>query len=173
MDILALDLSKSGTGWARYVTGEARPTYGTWKLGTGLTDDVGTMRNLFARWQEITAFGEPDVVWIERPLDPRAQKFGGEILIKIAGGVEMLCGIRRIRIHNVANQTWKSTQLKGGRMTTEQAKARSLKLARDLGMNPLNDNESDALHILDYACERELITTPWRADLMPALDGVK
>lgn len=168
MDILALDLSKSGTGWARYVTGEARPSYGTWALGTSWTDRPGMMVELYKRLVETCAFGDPNVVFYESPLrgDQQSNENNNRNANSNAAIVEFFCRCKRIRCHEVNNRTWKAAQLAvAGRLTTDQWKAASLKASRDLGMTPKNDNEADALHILDFGCERETVTPPWRTGL--------
>lgn len=167
MDVMGLDLSKSGTGWARYRTGEPRPTYDSIRLGSVYNphDEEATMRSLAFWWQEQIAFGEPDVIYIERYLAPSAQKKNGAILIEIFGAMRLLAAMRRVRFIDMSDQTWKASQLKAGRrLSRDEAKALSLLMSRDLGMKPKNDNEADALHILDYGLWQEGITPPWHKE---------
>lgn len=175
MDVLALDLSKSGTGWARYQTGKPRPDYGTWELGGPGTDRAGVMVALYKRLNEVILFGDPDVVYYESPLrgDAQTSESNNRLANALASMVEFFCRCRRIRFHEANNRTWKATQLnaKSKYLSTAEWKILSIRTARELGIRPGNDNEADALHILDHGLAQENIVPPWRKD-PPLIEGI-
>ena len=182
MDILAFDLSKSNTGWARYCTGDARPSYGSVKLGTGWTDRIGMMRKLYMHLTDLSAFGEPDAVFYEGPLPGNAQSTEKNNRNANANCalVEFYYGsAKRIRVQEVHNLTWKRHFFdpnipkrvkdeigKSVRNPSYDPKALSLAACKALGLSPENHDEADALGILDYALMLEKITPPWRAELV-------
>jgi hypothetical protein len=168
MDVLALDLSKSATGWARYRTGDPRPTFDTWKLGNEYTDRAGAMVSLYQRLNEACAFGDPDVVYYESPLrgDQQSNETNNRMANSLAALVEFYFKCKRVRCHEANNRSWKATQLNAPsrRMSSAEWKALSIRTARELGLKPGNDNEADALHILDHGLALENIVPPWRKD---------
>lgn len=175
MDVLALDQSKSATGWARYREGEPRPTFGTWTLGTANTSRAAVMVALYLKLQEAVAFGDPDVVYYEMPLpgDRQSNENNNRLANALAAMIEFFFACRRVRCHEVSNLAWKATQLNtpGRRLSSSEWKALSLRVSRELGMRPGNDNEADALHILDHGLAQENIIPSWRKD-PPLIEGV-
>lgn len=175
MDVLALDLSKSGTGWARYRTGEPRPTYGTWELGGAHTDRAGAMLSLYKRLQETIAFGDPDVVYYESPLrgDAQSSEANNRLANALSSMTEFFFRCRRVRFHEANNLVWKATQLspQKKRLSSAEWKILSIRTARELGIRPGNDNEADALHILDHGLAQENIVPPWRKN-PPLIEGI-
>ena len=175
MDVLALDLSKSGTGWARYRSGEARPTFDSAPMGTSHTSRARVTVNLYLKLQELCAFGDPDVVYYEAPLrgDHQSNEANNRLLNALAATVEFFFECKRVRFHEVNNRVWKATQLNPvqKRLTSDEWKALSIRTARELGMKPRNDNEADALHILDHGLAQENIVPVWRKN-PPLLEGV-
>lgn len=168
MDVLALDLSKSATGWARYRSGDPRPTFGTWRLGTSYTDRAAVMVALYKQLNEACAFGDPDVVYYESPLrgDAQSNEANNRMANALAALVEFYFKCKRIRCHEANNRAWKATQLNSPRkiMTSAEWKALSIRVAQELGMKPGNDNEADALHILDHGLSLEGVVPSWRKD---------
>jgi hypothetical protein len=168
MDVFALDLSKSGTGWARFVTGEPRPTYGTWKLGSEWTDDGQLFVNIYKHLTDAWTFSQPDLVIYEAPLrgDYQSSEKNNFVANGLAAMVVFLCKAKRIRCEGCSNSTWRKIYLGRGKgLTSAEFKQAALKMARDFGMKPQNNNEADALGLLDYALNREQILPPWRQEL--------
>ena len=176
MDILALDLSKSGTGWARYRSGEARPTFDSFPLGNGYTSRARATVNLYLELQKLCAFEEPHVVYYEAPLrgDQQTSESNNRLLNALAALVEFFFECKRIRCHEINNKTWKSTQLNPirKRLSSDEWKRLSIRTARELGMRPKNDNEADALHLLDHGLAQENIVPSWRKD-PPLIEGMR
>jgi hypothetical protein len=164
MDVLTLDLSKSGTGWARYCEGDAAPKFGTWVLGNAYTDRAGAMVALYLKLQEACVFGDPDLVCYESPLrgDQQSSEDNNRLLNALAALVEFFCRCKRITCREVNNRTWKAEQLTNKRLKTGEIKQLSIAMAKRFGLKPQNDNEADALHILDFTLKFEKITPPWR-----------
>lgn len=175
MDILSLDLSKSATGWARYREGDARPTFGTWQLGSAYTDRAAVMVALYKRLNEACAFGDPDVVYYESPLrgDAQTNEANNRMANALAALVEFYFKCKRVRCHEANNRAWKATQLnpERKRLSSAEWKALSIRTARELGMKPGNDNEADALHILDYGLSLENVVPVWRKN-PPLIEGI-
>lgn len=169
MDILALDLSKSATGWARYCLGDAKPSYGTWKLGGPYTDRASAMICLYQKLVEQFAFSTPDLVIYESPLrgDVQSTEVNNRMANALASVVELICKGKRIRCDEASNATWRKVALGKGRgLSSKDFKALAIKMAREFGLKPENDNEADAIGLLDYAFATEQIIPPWRRALI-------
>ena len=173
-DILALDLSKSGTGWARFVTGEARPTYGSLKLGNEMNDIADCQVRLYKFLCEQFLFAVPDEIWVEAPLpgNQQSNEQNNRLANALCATVHFTARAKRIRCLEVGNGTWKSTQLTNRRLPRTEIKALSIAMAEKFGMAPKNDNEADALHILTHALQRNCITPPWLPQqMLPEIGG--
>lgn len=167
MDILALDLSKSATGWARFRSGDSKPSYGTWKLGGPYTDRPTMMINLYKLILDAFAFGAPDLVIYESPLrgDAQSTEANNRNANAMCSIVEFVCKAKRVRCDEASNSTWRKVALGKGRgLSTKEFKAWAMAMAKEFGLKPENDNEADAIGLLDYALKQEGITPPWRND---------
>lgn len=175
MDVLSLDLSKGSTGWARYRKGDARPTYGSWSLGTVHTSRARVTVNLYLKLQELCAFGDPDAVYYESPLrgDHQSNESNNRLLNALAAQVEFFFECKRIRCHEVNNLSWKATQLNPTRkrLDSDEWKRLSVRTARELGLKPANNDEADALHLLDHGLALENVVPAWRKD-PPLIEGI-
>lgn len=181
MDVLAFDLSKSNTGWARYRVGDARPTYGSFKLGGSYTDRIGAMRKLYQEIEPMWKLGDPDLVAFEAPLrgDAQSTEQNNRNANAWAAIIEFTFGsLRRIRVQEVDNRTWKShffdtaipqrvrNELNGKMVRNPAFNPKEVCMAqcRALGLKPANFDEADALGLLDYTLATEMIIPPWRQD---------
>jgi hypothetical protein len=179
MDILALDLSKSGTGWARYRKGDAAPTFGTWVLGTSYTDRAAMTVKLYQNLRDQFAFAEPDFVIYESPLrgDAQSTEKNNRIAGANAAIVEFVCKCSRIRFSECDNNAWKASffntnipkRVKNelGRSVRNPGynpKAISIAMCKAFGIKVQNDNEADAIGLLDHALGLEGIIPAWRAE---------
>lgn len=182
MDILAFDLSKSGTGWARYCSdGNSRLRSGSVRLGGAHTDRIGMMRVLYQFVLDECAFGNPDLVIYEGPLPGQAQSTekNNRNANAMVAVIEFFFGsCNRIRVQEVHNLTWKreffTTTIprqitdpitgKRGRNPSYDPKAICVERCRQLGFRPDDHNEADAIGILHYALRCEGITPLWMAE---------
>lgn len=173
MDILALDLSKSSTGWARWSDGQARPTYGSKMLGSEFTPRGEVYVNLHKLFLEQQAFGSPDYIIFESPRDPSHLSYptnfmNDRLLIGLAEMVFYFGAMLGARTDEVANNIWwmafnRRPMIKKSKALT--VKDVTMARCRELGFKPKNNDEADAIGILDAEMEaRFKITPPWRKD---------
>jgi hypothetical protein len=160
--VMALDFSKK-TGVALGRRGEIpllwTQTFGDWDKAT--IDEVA--RGVLQWMPGALSLYKPDLVVVEAPLTPSASRglndariaLGGDFLIK---GHCCMAGVRCLEIHN---KTWKANVLGNGNLPSRDAKQRSLMIAREFGLSPKNDNESDAFCIwLDTMIKKVGFFTP-------------
>ena len=168
MRVLALDLSKRSAGWAMWAVGEERPASGAWELGSEYTSRPETFVRLHQRMSEQTAFGLPDAVFYEEPIQAvQLQGHTNIETLKLVAGLAAhaeswaeAMGCRIIRGVNLA--TWRRHFLgKMPRATkTAELKGYAVERCRQLGFRPRVHDEAEALGILDYACETLSILPP-------------
>ncbi len=170
MRILALDLSKRSTGWACYADGDSGPSYGHWVLGSEFTSDGRTYCKLHENMTDLHSLGPIDAVYFEEPLHPAKLQGHTNItsLRVLAGlaahaqswGEAMQCR----HIHAVNMSSWRKDFIGSQKRGTKRHTLKSLSLerCRQLGFNPRNDDEADALGILDHACVCLDIMPNWR-----------
>jgi hypothetical protein len=179
MDILALDLSKSGTGMARFRSGDSVPRCATWVLGSSYTDRAAMTVKLYQHLRDEFAFGEPDFVIYESPLrgDAQSTEKNNRLANANATIVEFVCKCSRIRCAEADNNAWKSTFFNTdmpkrvrnelGRSVKNplyDPKKISLAMCKAFGIKVDNHNEADAVGLLDHALALEKITAPWRIE---------
>lgn len=169
MDILALDLSKRAAGWARYRSGDAKPTFGTWKLGSEVTSMGRTFLNLHRMMNDQCAFGKPDVVAYEMPLllGPAAGNTTADtqmVLIGLAMHAESFCEAKVISCQSTNMSTWRKHFIGSMPRGTKRTVLKDYVIQRcqQLGVNPADDNQADAIGILDYVLNGRGILPPWR-----------
>ena len=169
MDVLALDLSKRAAGWARYRSGDAKPAFGTWKLGSEVTSNGRAFLNLHRNLADQCAFGKPDLIAYEMPLmlGPAAGNTTAEtqeILIGIAMHAESFCEAKVIGCQSVNMSTWRRHFIGSMPRGLKRATLKDyvIKRCQELGLNPADDNQADALGILDHALSGRGILPPWR-----------
>lgn len=190
MSYVALDLSKSSTGFAAWRPGWDKPRYGHWVLGSEYTSRGGVFAKLHQHMSDLHRVVCPiEFLFIEEPISP-AQLQGGTTLntIRIAVGLAAhaesfahAMGCRRIQEINVSS--WRPDFI--GKIHNDDAKGRARRAkkagdhrasARDelkaltmarcvqLGMAPRKNDEADAIGILTYALGLGGIQVPWLAD---------
>ena len=165
-----------------WAVGEERPASGAWELGSEYTSRPETFVRLHQRMSEQTAFGLPDAVFYEEPIQAvQLQGHTNIETLKLVAGLAAhaeswaeAMGCRIIRGVNLA--TWRRHFLgKMPRATkTAELKGYAVERCRQLGFRPRVHDEAEALGILDYACETLSILPPWRANevLRPPLGAV-
>lgn len=197
MILLSLDLSKRSTGWAAWDPEWEKPRYGHWVLGSEFTSDGQTYCKLhqnLLELRQLVAFGR---IYHEEAINPA--KLTGHTNIatlRLAQGlvshVESFayatrCGVRSINVANWRRDfvgallvseaqaaARRKRKLSGKKASaTDELKELTKQRCRQLGFAPKNNDEGDALGILDYACAFEGITPPWRANevLRPPMEA--
>lgn len=172
MRIAALDLSKASCGWATFDSeGRNRQLmYGSRKLGSSHTDN-GRVFLSFQEWlyEELLEICLFETIYVEAPMDPRNMgKFTNMQTMMIAFGLhthtESFCYNQGIKFRSVQMATWwKHYNGKPRPKTSDLMKRDTRSRAFSLGFITKNNDEADALGILDYAIEMEGMTPPWRA----------
>ncbi len=157
--ILTLDIA-SNTGWAHKARPDAAPEFGS-VLFEGNSKNMGRFLWNFRRWQmAIMTRLDPDQVFYESPFvgNPAAVAK----MYNLAGQVELNCidhGLSRDQYHPVTSSQWRPRFLDpdfkpttSGRTTKrDQLKAAVIAQCEAFGWSPEDDNQGDALGILDYA----------------------
>lgn len=189
MKILALDLSKTNTGWAVWDGASAKPLYGSWVLGSEYSSDGMVFAKVHERMMEHHQVFGFEYVAIEAPISP-AQLQGNTTIqtIRLASGIAAhvhsfahAFGLRPVIEVNVSS--WRPDFI--GKIHDQQAKAdarrrkkagdsrasardslKALTIARcrQLGMTPKKDDEADAIGILTYCLLTRNVQPPWMMD---------
>lgn len=151
MKVLALDIA-TVSGWA-IGDGIAAPRSGVFGLpGTG--DNIGRYLLHWAEWFEAKLEAEkPTEVVFEAPILPKMTNLATTRKLQgLAGVTEMICEAREIPVFEAMASNVRRLFL--GRSWPKKGGRDGLKIAvmagcRQRGWNPLDDNEADALAILD------------------------
>lgn len=179
MSFLSLDQSKKRTAWAFWREGLERPAFGHFRLGDEYTPFGKVFAQLHMEMSELYRTLDFTSVRYEQPADPshfdRATSFEVPfLLIGIAAHINSFCAAKGIRRCEWVHQaTWRRHfigPMKRG-LKKWQLKDFVQERCKDLGLEPRNDDEADALGILDYDLHIAGIVPPWRLEhvLVPQL----
>lgn len=189
MSFVALDLSKTSTGWAAWRAGWEKPRYGHWVLGSEYTSRGAVFAKLHQNMSDLHRVICPiEYLFVEEPISP-AQLQGGTTIntLRIASGLAAhaesfahAMGVRRIQEFNVSS--WRPDFIGKVHDTEAKARARRAKKAgdarasargelkaltiercRQLGLTPRKDDEADAIGILTYGMLISGEMPPWLA----------
>jgi hypothetical protein len=173
MDILALDLSKASTGWARWDGKSQRPTYGSLPLGSAYANRLDTYRAFHKFWMEVRLFKDPEYVVIEAPANPKhipyPTKFDNDRkligLVEVAWYFCMCLGLSQGTVREVSVKAWRGPFIGPQKRGTprDDIKTLTMKRCKQLGFQVLNDDEADAIGLLTHEIEMRGITPPWLA----------
>ena len=147
--ILALDLA-TRVGWARW---HKRVTsFGSKQLPSA-GELVGRYLDYFDRWFLVQlAEVMPAMVIFDPPwVGPKTGQDAARCLIGLASVVEMRCYQQEIACREAHNQTVLKHWTGQGGGKRKDKKARTIAACNARGFHPRNDDEADALAILDYA----------------------
>lgn len=190
---LALDQSKSCTGWASWSVGQEKPIYGSVCLGTAYTSDGQTFTKLRQTIIDQYTVQPFDFLFYELPI---AQK---KFVQTSEANVLMLVGLRAAivgvgyelrcrRVDEVPEREWRETftgrdadsairraARQAQRAATDPLKAATMERCRQLGLRPKNDNEGDAIGILTHGILAKGFNPPWIAQevLRPPLGAAQ
>lgn len=167
--ILALDISKTGTGWAWWKPGTEKPVVGKWVLGSEYTSDGQTCAKLHQELAAHYLVMPFDRMFSEKPLT-ETQRDGNsgqhtDILNKLSAHAESFAYSYSIPLQLIAIRSWRSPFIGPQKRETKGPTLKKLTMARcrQLGFQPRDDNEGDALGILTYVIGLVGLTAPWLA----------
>lgn len=168
--ILSMDLSKRSTGWAYWNASSDLPSYGTWELGSAFTPNGATYCKLHQQMSDLHRLCKFEHLFFEEPINPA--KLQGHtnietlrVLSGLAAHAESFGEAMGMRTINAVNlSSWRATFIGKQKRGTKRATLKDLSIERchQLGWKPKNDDEADALGLLDYACTFRGIIPPWR-----------
>ena len=194
MKLLALDLSKTCTGWAFFKPGDERALLGHFSLGGEYSSRGDCYAKLQTKLNELRMTLAFERVVIEQKINPANLSGITNInTISLMGGleahVESFCAVFRIPHRAVSVASWRkdflgSDEIAGIRRrvkdeekrtgkklgASDALKAATMLRAEQFGHTPRKPDEADAFGLLDYELLSRGITPPWRAQevLQPA-----
>ena len=194
MGFAGFDLSKSSTGWCVWEKGWEKPVYGSVQLGSSFTSRGQTFIKLHTVMSDLHATLTPfEFLFMEAPINHMMVNKGGASNttaenVRVALGLAAHCesfghavGSRRIleytpeswrpsyigRIESSAAKAEASRAKKAGdrkASARDTLKALTVARCRQLGLNPKNDDEADAIGILTYGILSSGEQPPWLTD---------
>jgi Holliday junction resolvasome RuvABC endonuclease subunit len=170
--ILTLDIATT-TGWANYRVSSRELLSGTFRLPK-TAEDIGRFASEY--WDRLAVLcgqTEPDIVIFEAPvLPPRTQITTLRKLYGLAAVTEMYCHRDKIQCREAHNGTVRKHFIgKSTRAGRDQLKAMVMVACKARGWSPADDNEADALAILDWWCDRMGVRTPWHRPIFYPQQG--
>lgn len=162
---LALDQSLSSTGFAVWDEGDALPRSGSWPLCDGIKSRplafVGIHQKIGAIHRERPIYAIAYEQPIMTPSD-KVEKLIG--LYGLAAHIESIAHIKLIPFEVIAARSWRATFIgpEAHGVGTVRVKRMAVERCRHFGMDPLNDDEADAIGILDHYLLKLRIIPPWR-----------
>lgn len=166
VSMLALDTSNSLTGWARSYS-DGRAQSGDWPLAEGIHQRAGAFCTIYRRLNEQHAADPLQLVGVETPLKLPVDSVRKLLaLLGVVAHVESWCRSRGVRCLLVDQADWRRTFLPDMRKGAGRAdwKAAAITRAKQLGFNPLSDDEAEAVGILDHLAHLEGLQPQWRLD---------
>ncbi|CDO34067.1 hypothetical protein [Novosphingobium sp. KN65.2] len=194
---LALDLSKTSTGWALWVPGTDAPRYGHWQLGSQWTTDGGVYAKLHRNLSDLHKVMPFENLYFEEPINPAHLSGSTSIqtvwmLGGLAAHAQSFGHIKRCRIVKAVNiERWRKDfigdmvvrEVKAGvrrkrkagekASATDQLKRLTIERCRQYGFTPRKNDEADAIGILTYSILLDGVTPPWVSaeTLRPVFEG--
>lgn len=179
--VLALDTSKSNTGWSLWDGQSRKPIFGSRRLGhpdkiidgvrIKLTSDGVVFARIHELMTELRQLVKFDTVVMEAPLNPQVMSKFNDVstpflLYGIAAHVHSYCAALGLPAPTMVHQqSWRRTflgPLKFGRKSKD-LKDLTEDRCKQLGFDVRSDDEADAIGILDHHCEVTLgRLPPWR-----------
>lgn len=181
MSFLALDPSKSNTGWAQWKPGRPSPRYGSVCLGTSFTERPQVLTKLRQALIDLYSVEPFDFVFVESAINLNMGHNTSPDNIRLAerlmGTIEGLCYELRVRrIFEYEPRQWqpgfcgrdehdliKRAAKRAQRSARDPIKAAVQERCRLFGLKPRNSDEADAIGILTHGLLSRNITPPWLA----------
>jgi hypothetical protein len=186
--LLALDLSKSCTGWAFWKPGDERAVLGHFTLGGSYASNGDVFAKLQQKLNELRiALGFDRMVWEQKVNPQNLQAVSNYQTIALMGGLEAhaesFAAVFRIPYRAVNVSSWrpdflgrdeiagirKAVKVEEQRLgkkvgTSDALKVATMLRARQLGYEPRKQDEADALGVLTYELLHRGMTPPWLAN---------
>jgi hypothetical protein len=183
LSYLALDQSKSRTGWAAWRPGWEKPVVGSVQLGSQFTSRGQTFTKLRSTiievFQTVTRF---EYLFFEKPINHMMDGGTSEEAILISLGLtgciegvgyELRC--RQVISYGASSwrpgfcgagevEMIKRAAKRAKQSARDPLKAASMERCRQLGIRVGNDDEADSVGILTYGILSKGETPPWIAD---------
>ena len=147
--ILALDLA-TVTGWAKWrkhVTSFGTVTFGG--RGTLFVRVLTSYRDWLAA--QIKEGGFQAVIFESPYVGPRTHQATARVLLGLAAVTELVCNDHGVRCMEANNASVLKHWTGRGGGKRKDKKARTLAACNERGFHPRDDDEADALALLDYA----------------------
>ena len=162
MDILAFDLATQA-GWARYAPAGA-VRFGSFRMpSTGPA--VGLFLATFQKRIAPLVDEAPDAIVFEAPwVGPNTSQDTARKLMCLAGFLEYECHRLNIRCFEVNNASVRKFFCGKGRAPRAEIKDLVMHACLARGWSPHNDDEADALAVLDFALHKFDVDVPWPRD---------
>lgn len=169
--ILALDLA-TRVGWATWSADRG--------VGSGVKvlpttgEDVGRFVGTYMQWLDDTlALDARDLVVFEAPwIGPQTSQDTARKLLGLAVGTEVVCWRRGLRCLEQSVPAVRKHFVGNGRLPRREAKAAVIAACRARGWTPKDDNDADALALLDYAAHLLRVADFPRAPALAATGGI-
>lgn len=191
MSYLALDLSKTSTGWAHWDGVRDRPDFASWRLGSEYTTEGGVFAKLHEEMAALHSLMPFETLFLEPPINP-AQLQGHttintiRLAIGLASHAHSFAHAYRSHVravHEINVESWRPDFI--GKIHSDAAravarrakkagdsrasardtlKALTIERCRQLGLSPRTNDEADAIGILTYGILSRGVTPPWIAD---------
>lgn len=169
---LALDLSKSSTGWALFDGKSDLAQHGSVSLGSAFTDHGTIFARLHEQMSGLYKLTPFEAVYIEKPLDPvlmaKINNFDTPFMLYgLAAHAHSFCAAKRIKTFQMVHQaTWRKHFIGSMKIGTRKVdlKALAMQRCRELGFKPRTTDEADAIGVLDYAISLDGQLPPWRSE---------
>jgi len=159
--LLTLDLATS-TGWAFWHPGASRVASGVIRLPK-TREDVGWFLDAFEeRLKDLLTLHTPDTLVFEAPwVGPQTHQDTARKLLCLAGMTELICRRAGMRYREANNASVRKHFIGKGRGDRKSLKAMTMRGCQERGWDPQNDDEADALALLDYAAHVLKLQVPW------------
>lgn len=148
-----------------YMTESEGPTqslqYGSVKLKA--PDGLGEFLSQYTGWLGDTIRTERvDTVVFEQPfVGVNTHQQVARKLMSLSGLTELVCWRADVDCHEANNASVRKHFIGKGRGKRADLKAMTIQACQDKGWGPQNDDEADALALLDYAAHLFKMKTPW------------
>lgn len=167
MKLLCLDLA-TRSGWSIWAPGEP-VRYGSFRLPDGQYHDLGHRLLRYGNWLGQRISDErPQRIYYEAPwVGPQTSQDTVKLLFGLASMTAMLgakTGVKTVEQNNASVRK----HFLGRANTTgrKEIKKRVMAACADIGWAPKNDDEADALALLDFAVHVERLTPEWGVPIL-------
>jgi len=163
--ILCLDQSLSGTGFALLPESGDLLT-GSWKLCDGIRNRASGFRELFARLDAMNKGHGLGLIAHEEPISGKIDTTPKRVALFGLVAIIELYGISRgIDVRSYPSQSWRSsffTKDERKALRGSDWKRAAVERSRQLGLDPMTDDEAEAFAILDHHLLLHRIQPEWR-----------